>query len=184
MRLVVRLALVVAGAALLVFLFATFVAKPYSVDTASMEPTLGCSRPTAGCTRDKDEHVIVLRILYRLRAPHRDEIAAFRAPAREQKVCGAGDTLVKRVIGLPGELVEYRDGIVRIDGAVLDEPYVQRGFRGGPTGVWKVPRGSYFMMGDNRLASCDSRVWGPVPRRELIGRVVATYWPIHRISTH
>ncbi len=179
-----RLLFVAASIGVLVFLFGVFVARPYNVDTASMEPTLKCSRPTEGCTEDKDEHVIVLRLVYRLRSPHRGDIVAFHAPSLAARICGTDGPVVKRIVGMPGDIVDYRHGKVSIDGRVLDEPYVPAKLRGGPMGEWQVPNGFYFMMGDNRAASCDSRVWGPIPRRQLIGRVVATYWPIHRISTH
>jgi signal peptidase I len=94
---------------------------------------------------------------------------------------------VKRLIGLPGERVEMRPeqglNYVYIDGRKLQEPYIarnRRDQRGAES--FTVPEGQYFMMGDNRSKSCDSREWGSVPRENLIGKVFATYWPPNRIS--
>jgi signal peptidase I len=90
---------------------------------------------------------------------------------------------VKRIVGLPGEVVSERNGDVYIDGKQLKEPYVDQRRRDAITRTWpRVPSGQYFVMGDNRAASCDSRTWGTVPRKNLIGPVLLTYWPLNRIS--
>jgi len=90
---------------------------------------------------------------------------------------------VKRIVGLPGEVVSERNGIVFVDGRRLLEPYVDLSRRDRMTRTWpRVPAHAYFVMGDNRAASCDSRDWGTVPRKNLIGPVVATYWPFGRLG--
>ena len=89
---------------------------------------------------------------------------------------------VKRVIGLPGETVRERKGIVSVDGRQLSEPYVAPGHRGGESGTWHVPAGSYFLLGDNRAESCDSRAFGAVPKRDILGRVFLVYWPPSRLG--
>ena len=102
--------------------------------------------------------------------------------------CGPGDggsTFVKRLIGLPGDVVSERYGTVYIDGKRLAEPYVDPQLRDSRTaGPWHVGAGRYFFMGDDRVDSCDSRTWGTVPRSSLIGRVFLTYWPPNRIAFH
>ena len=95
-----------------------------------------------------------------------------------------GSTFVKRLIGLPGEQVSERDGFVFVDGKRLNEPYVRPFMRDHQTGSWRVSPGNYFFLGDNRVHSCDSRVWGSVPRSSLVGPVILTYWPPNRIATH
>jgi signal peptidase I len=90
---------------------------------------------------------------------------------------------VKRLIGLPGETWSERNGLVYINGKKLDEPYVHDDRRDVESfGPVKIPEGHYFMMGDNRSGSCDSRRWGTVAKSALIGKVIATYWPPSRIS--
>lgn len=87
-------------------------------------------------------------------------------------------TFVKRIIGLPGEAVSMRAGHVFIDGARLAEPYLRSAYRGEESGSWgRSPRDRYFVLGDNRAMSCDSRRWGTVPRGSIIGRADLTYWP-------
>jgi signal peptidase I len=159
------------------------VANPYRIPSASMEPTLQCARPAAGCDGTFSDRVIANRLAYRFRDPHRGDIVVFNAPAAAAQQCTEGGTFVKRIIGLPGEVVSERSGDVYIDGKPLKEPYVDSRRRDSMTRTWpRVPPDEYFVMGDNRAASCDSRAWGPVPRKNLIGPVLLTYWPLNRIS--
>jgi signal peptidase I len=159
------------------------VANPYRIPSSSMEPTLRCARPAAGCEATFSDRVIANRLAYRFRDPHRSEIVVFKAPPAAEQRCTEGGTFVKRLIGLPGEVVSEQDGYVYVDGRKLDEPYVQPARRDHLTQTWpRIPEGQYFMMGDNRVDSCDSRQWGTVPRKNLIGPVLFTYWPIDRIS--
>ena len=168
----------------LILAFEAEVAKPYQIPTSSMEPTLHCARPSAGCLATFSDRVLANRLAYRFRDPRRGEIVVFRAPPAAAEQCGPVGTLVKRIVGLPGETVRMVTGRVLVEGRSLDESAYIHGAaqRGSESGVWKVPRGSYFMVGDNRTASCDSRAWGPVPRANLIGPIVATYWPPRRVG--
>jgi len=159
------------------------VANPYRIPSSSMEPTLRCARPAAGCESSFSDRVIANRLAYRYRDPHRGEIVVFTAPKAAEQRCTEGGTFVKRLIGLPGEVVSERDGYVYVDGKRLDEPYVERSRRDQDTQTWaRIPKGEYFMMGDNRVDSCDSRQWGPAPRKNLIGPVLFTYWPLNRLG--
>jgi signal peptidase I len=159
------------------------VANPYRIPSSSMEPTLRCAKPAAGCDATFSDRVIANRLAYRFRDPHRGDIVVFTAPPAAKQRCTEGGTFVKRIIGLPGEVVSERGGFVYIDGKRLNEPYVQGSRRDNETQTWaRIPKGEYFMMGDNRADSCDSRQWGPVPRANLIGPVLLTYWPLDRIS--
>ena len=181
----------IVGAVAIVLLVKAFVVNPYRIPSSSMEPTLHCKAPSAGCLSTfSSDRVLANRFLYRLRDPRRGEIIVFKTPPAAQIQCGAGGTFVKRLVGLPGETIELRlrrgNGYVYINGKPLPEPYIQNSRRSetqayGPT---KIKQGQYFMMGDNRSASCDSRRWGSVPRENLIGKVFATYWPPNRISLH
>jgi signal peptidase I len=176
----------IACAVVFVLIFQAEVAKPYRIPTSSMEPTLHCAKPGSFCRARFSDRVLVNRLAYRFGSPKRRQIVVFKAPKAAAK-CGAGDggsTFVKRLIGLPGELVSERDGFVSIDGESLSEPYVDPGLRDHRTGSWRVPSGRYFFLGDDRVESCDSRVWGSVPRSSLIGPVMLTYWPPNRIALH
>jgi signal peptidase I len=159
-----------------------WIVNPYRIPSSSMEPTLHCAEPQPGCLANYSDRVLANRFIYHFRDPHRGDIVVFKTPPEALQACGAGGTFVKRIIGLPGETVSERRGTILIDGKVLDEPYLDPSERDQRTGKWTVPDGSYFMMGDNRSQSCDSREWGSVPRSDLIGPVFAVYWPPQRIS--
>jgi len=176
--------LTIAVAVALVLVFEAEVAKPYRVPSASMEPTLHCAKPASGCRAQYSDRVIALRIVYRFRDPRRGEIAVFRAPAAAANCGESGSlTFIKRVIGLPGETVSERNGIVLVNGRRLTERYVPASERDHQTSSWpKLEPDQYFMLGDNRSASCDSRDWGPVPRSSFIGPASLTYWPPNRIA--
>jgi signal peptidase I len=180
-----------------VLAFEAEVAKPYRIPSASMEPALQCGRPHAGCEASTSDRVLVNRLAYKFGSPQRGQIVVFHAPAKAS-VCGAGEggtIFVKRLIGLPGEAVR-EDGKgfiwIRRPGTTtwtrLAEPYLSRAARLADSAdfgqSWRVPQGAYFMLGDNRADSCDSRTWGPVPRSSLIGPVILTYWPPGRITYH
>jgi signal peptidase I len=149
-----------------------------------MEPTLHCARPADGCLSSHSDRVVANRFIYRFRDPRRGEIVVFDAPAKTQQVCNEAGTFVKRIIGLPGEVVSERNGFVYVDGRKLAEPYVSPSRRDDRTAEWpRIPPDHYFVMGDNRSRSCDSRAWGTVPRENLIGPVFLTYWPLSRIGS-
>jgi signal peptidase I len=180
-----------------VLVFEAGVAKPYRIPSASMEGTLHCARPGPECLGSTNDRVLVNRLAYDFGSPQRGQIVVFKAPARAS-ACRAGDggeTFVKRLIGLPGETVREDDrGSISIrrpratTWTTLREPYLSSQTRLADTThfgqTWHVPNGEYFMLGDNRAFSCDSRSWGPVPRSSLIGPVIFTYWPPGRISYH
>jgi signal peptidase I len=174
----------IGGAILIVLVLKAWVVNPYRIPSSSMEPTLHCARPALGCEARFSDRVLANRFIYHFRDPKRGEIIVFKTPG-PTPVCDteqAGETFVKRLIGLPGETVTEQDGYVSIDGKPLQEPYIQPQRRDHQSGTWHVPRGSYFFMGDNRNQSCDSRTWGSVPRKNLIGEVFFVYWPPNRIG--
>jgi signal peptidase I len=177
----------IAAAIVVVLSFEAEVAKPYRIPTASMEPTLHCARPTDGCEAQFSDRVIACEICYRFSSPERGQVVVFHAPAQAATSCDGGGVFVKRLIGLPRETVhEDEHANIWIDGRKLVEPYISSSVRATDTKfrgeTWHVPPDSYLMLGDNRGNSCDSRVWGAVPRSSLIGPVVATYWPPTRLS--
>jgi signal peptidase I len=174
----------IAGAVAIVLAIKAWVVNPYRIPSSSMEPTLHCAhaRVGDGCLANHSDRVLANRFIYHFRSPHRGEIVVFNTPKRTEQVGCGGGAFVKRLIGLPGDTVSERNGYVYIDGRKLSEPYVQASRRDHQSGTWHVPKGDYFFMGDNRAQSCDSRRWGPVPRKDLIGPVFATYWPPSRIS--
>jgi signal peptidase I len=150
-----------------------------------MEPTLHCAKPGAFCEGRFDDRVVANRLAYRFGDPKRGQIVVFTAPRAAER-CGAqdgGSTFVKRIVGLPGETVSERGGVIYINGQRLVEPYVEQSRRGHESRRWpRVATDHYFVVGDNRIHSCDSRSWGTVPRSSLIGPVTLTYWPPSQLS--
>jgi signal peptidase I len=176
-------AVTITFAAAFVLAFEAEVAKPYRIPSASMEPTLHCAKPGPECLGSFNDRIIANRLAYDFGAPKRGQIVVFKTPPAAS-TCGAGDggmTFVKRLIGLPGEHVSERDGVIFINGTRLNEPYIDPAFRDNETGTWpRIPANHYFFLGDDRAHSCDSRTWGTVPRSNLIGPALVTYWPPSR----
>jgi signal peptidase I len=182
------------GAVAIVLAIKAWVVNPYRIPSSSMEPTLHCAKPAQGCEANTSDRVLANRFIYRFRDPRRGEIVVFKTPPLAEQECGSKGTFVKRLIGLPGEVWEERNGFVYINGKKLDESYIKPDRRDHQTvgladipprsHYTRIPKDYYLMMGDNRNSSCDSRRWGLVPRKNLIGEVFATYWPPSRISVH
>jgi signal peptidase I len=168
-----------------------WVVNPYRIPSASMEPALHCARPGDACEAGRSDRVLANRLIYHFRDPKRKEIVVFNAPERAALICEGG-VYVKRIVGVPGDRWEERNGFVYIDGKRLDEPYVKPDRRDRESvqlsdilpGATVIPKDKYLMLGDNRRDSCDSRRWGLVSRSEIIGEVFLTYWPLNRIATH
>jgi signal peptidase I len=182
-RPVVDWLLTIAFAIVIVVVIKAWVVNPYRIPSSSMEPTLHCAKPGFRCEAGISDRVLANRLVYHVRDPHRGDLVVFDTPPAAAVQCGAGGTYVKRLVGLPGELWEERDGWVYIDGRKLAEPYLAPGRRDAET--WqprRIPAGHYFFMGDNRQWSCDSRKWGTVPRASIVGEVFATYWPPRRLT--
>jgi signal peptidase I len=192
--------LTIAGAVLIVFAIKHWVVNPYRIPSSSMEPTLNCAKGgpnSLGCLGNSSDRVLACRICLDFTSPSRADIIVFNTPKAAEAQCGEGGTFVKRLIGLPGEAVKENDrGYILIRGpdatkwVPLKEPYIsapahRQDIEQHPeykNRVWYVPDGEYFMMGDNRADSCDSRQWKSVPRSDLIGTVFFVYWPPDRIG--
>ncbi len=193
-----ELILVVVVALGLALTIEAFVVKPYRIPSGSMIPTL-----------QVNQRILVNRLGTHFSSPHIGDIVVFHPPmnyaegcadpseGQEQgggqapKPCGvarsrpSSETFVKRVVGLPGDRIQiinghvYRDGIAEKDSYI--DPCNGLGACDFP-GTITVPRGDYYMMGDNRGVSDDSRFWGPVPKAWIIGKAFFTYWPPSRIG--
>lgn len=141
-----------------------FLAQATRVYGQSMEPNL-----------HTDQRLVVEKVSYRFHAPQRDDVVVLKV--RED----AEELLIKRVIGLPGETVEVKNGQVFIDGKALDEPYLASPTRGN-YGPIDIPPLYVFVLGDNRSASNDSRSFGPIPLENVVGRAWLSYWPMEEVG--
>ena len=170
--------IVVVVAVLVAVLLRTFVVQTFFIPSGSMEPTLQIG-----------DRILVNKLSYHLHGVDRGDIVVFSRPPAEN--CGGPEVndLVKRVIGLPGDVISLSRGYVSIDGERLNEswlPATEQGITSaGPAGntsnlahPYRVPADSYFVMGDNRNDSCDSRYWGPIKQSEIVGKVEVRVWPI------
>ena len=188
-RIVIDWAITILGAVAIVLAIKAYVVNPYRIPSSSMEPTLHCARPGSGCEARWSDRVLANRFIYHFRDPKRGEIVVFKTPPAAQVACNSGEqgaggeTFVKRLVGLPGETWREQDGFIYIDGKKLNEPYVKADRRDTETIPSRtIAAGQYLMLGDNRASSCDSRRWGTVPRKNLIGPVFAVYWPPGRLG--
>ena len=168
-KVLIEWVVILAIAVLAAFLIRSFAIEPFYIPSGSMEPTLQIH-----------DRVLVNKLSYDLHSVHRGDIVVFKKPANDYSP-GVKD-LVKRVIGLPGETISAHDGVVFIDGRKLSEPWLPKGETTGSFSAVLVPKGEYFMMGDNRGDSADSRIIGPVSDKLFIGRAFVRVWPISRIG--
>ena len=160
--------LLVATALSIALLIKTFLFQAFYIPSASMDPTLKVN-----------DRVLVNKLSYKLHDVHRGDIVVFEKPPNE--VSDIKD-LVKRVIGLPNETVEGRNGHVYIDGKLLEEPYLHDDVVTSDFVEVKVPANSIWVMGDNRQNSKDSRYFGPIQESSIVGRVFVRIWPPTRLG--
>jgi signal peptidase I len=145
---------------LIVFLVIRFAAQSFRVDGDSMNPGL-----------HTDEFVLVDKASYLFQAPQRGDVIVFHYPLDTQR------DFIKRVIGLPGDIINVTSTSVIVDGRTLLEPYISDPSNFG-NDTWKLGPNQFFVMGDNRPNSLDSRTWGPLNRSYIIGKAVVVYWPV------
>jgi signal peptidase I len=138
-------------------------------ESASMEPTLHCARSRGGVCGAKVAD-LVLVALSGGKGIHRGDIVLFRLPPAAEPYCRLGGVVLKRVIGVGGDRIREQSGRVIVNGRLLAEPYVPARERDNRSGSWATPRGSLFVLGDNRVNSCDSRYWGPLSLSRVLGR--------------
>jgi signal peptidase I len=157
----------------------TFVAQPFSVEGPSMETTL-----------ETGEYLLIDKLTPHWAAYARGDVVVLEPPAAYAG--SRGVPFIKRVIGLPGDRVQLKDGKVYVNGAELDEPYVYRDAGGGsqatdpmPGGPseWVVPADDLLVMGDHRQQSADSRAFGPIAISTVVGRAWLRYWPFDTFGT-
>ena len=149
-----------------------FVAEARYIPSGSMKPTLQIN-----------DRLVVEKISYRFNLPKRGDIIVFQAPQSALDAAGSThkDAYIKRVIGLPGETIEIKNGKVFIEGKALAESYIQA----PPTYPWGprvVPADQYLVLGDNRNSSSDGHIWGFLPKESIIGRAAVRFWPPTRIG--
>jgi signal peptidase I len=166
---------IVAVAVVVALVMRIYVVQTFYIPSTSMTPTLQVG-----------DRILVDKLAYHLHGVGRGDIIVFNAPADVGPDCDTTDkVLVKRVIGLPGETISDRGGKVYINGKVLDQSWLPKHTPSTVTGPFKathIPANDYFVMGDDRIVSCDSRIWGFVKRSEIIGKVDMRIWPLSRIG--
>jgi signal peptidase I len=147
--------------AILIFLY-----RPVRVEGTSMSPLI----------RDQ-ERIFINEFVYHFEPVERGDVVVFWYPLDRTK------SFIKRVVGLPGDTIEIRRGVLFVNDTRTDEPYVPATFFDGTSyGPLRVPESAYFVLGDHRDSSNDSRVFGPVPRAYIYGKAVFAYWPVSRFG--
>jgi signal peptidase I len=153
-------------AVLFCFFLITFVAQAFRVQGTSMEPLLM-----------DGERIVVNKFLYRFRPIERADVVVFWYP-RDPSA-----SFIKRVVGLPGDVVELREGRLYVNRRPVPEPYLPDAYRDSDNyPPHEVPQGFYFVLGDHRRSSSDSRSWGDVPEKYIYGRAVFRFWPLDRMG--
>lgn len=156
--------LIAIGLALVIIVF---LYQPVKVEGTSMAPLLS-----------DQERIFINKFVYRFEPIQRGDVVVFWYPLDRTK------SFIKRVIGLPGETVEIRRGVVYVNEKVVPEPYVPPQYEDlSDFGPVRVPKENYFVMGDHRISSNDSRVFGPVANRFIYGRAVFAYWPVDHFGS-
>ncbi len=159
-----ELIILVGTALVLAWVIKSFLIQPFFIPSSSMESTL---KP--------NDRVLVNKVIYRIRPPQRQEIIVFSSPHEQNK------DLIKRIIGIGGDTLEIKDGTIFINGNKVEEDYTVSDKDPTNYGPIKIPPNSFFMMGDNRPFSQDSRFFGVIAKDDIIGKAFIIYWPINRI---
>jgi signal peptidase I len=148
------------------FFIYLLVMRPHKIDGQSMMPNF-----------PNDEFLLTEKVSYYFRTPERGDVVVFTPPVSNL------DEYIKRVVGLPGENIMIKAGSIYINGQILNEPYIADTMSTNPGAFlqegeeFKIPEGQYFVMGDNRPNSSDSRYWGPITKKVMSGRAWVIYWP-------
>jgi len=170
-RFLIETAVILLVALLVAVLLRAFVLQTYYVPSPSMAPTI-----------EPGDRIVVDKLSYHIHSVNRGDIVVFARPPAEH--CGSAPVpdLVKRVIGLPGERISSAGNQVLINGKAIAEPWLPKPDPlGKPIPPETIPTNDYYVLGDNRADSCDSRYWGPVPRSLIVGKVVAIFWPLSHL---
>jgi signal peptidase I len=171
-RVLAEVIIILIAALLLTFGMRAFVLQAFFIPTSSMVPTL-----------DTGDRILVQKAFFNWHDVHEGDIVVFTQPPLDR--CGGGekDDLVKRVIALPGQTIYSVGSNIYVDGRRLSEPYLPRTDPLGPPipgatrqAPFHVPSGEFYLLGDNRQISCDSRYWGPIKGTTIIGKVVLLWW--------
>jgi signal peptidase I len=173
-RSAIEWALVIGGALLVALVVRTFLVQAFWIPSASMEPTL-----------HEGDRVLVNKLSYDLHDVHHGDVIVFERPDEPSDVPHPEDEipdLIKRVIGLPGDVIEARDGIVYINDERIDEPYLAPDTPTTDLPRQEVPEGKLFVMGDNRTNSHDSRRFGPIDESSIVGRAFLRIYPLDDIG--
>jgi signal peptidase I len=151
-------------AVVIAFLMVVFLYQPVKVEGTSMQPELL-----------DQERIFVNKFVYHFEEIHRSDIVVFWYPKDPSK------SFIKRVLGVPGDVVSIREGQVYINGQLVEERYVPQGYQDVDSyPPVRVREGYYYVLGDHRNASNDSRSWGLVPRKYIYGKAVFRYWPVEK----